>query len=77
MFRFGCVYKARWRGTDVAVKMLPSHNPSKDMFNNFKDEVLLSRFFFLQFIIINIIFSIKLSIIRMISYIYIYINRST
>lgn len=39
MISFGSVYKARWRGTDVAVKMLPSHNPSKEMIKNFRDEV--------------------------------------
>ncbi len=38
---YGSVYKARWRGTEVAVKMLPSHNPSKEMIKNFCDEVRL------------------------------------
>jgi len=43
-FSFGSVYKAKWRGTEVAVKIMPSqHRSMKEMVKNFNDEV--SRFF--------------------------------
>lgn len=36
---YGEVYKAKWRGTDVAVKMMASELVSKDMQKSFQDEV--------------------------------------
>ena len=36
---YGEVYKARWRGTEVAVKRMISKNVTKDMQRNFIEEV--------------------------------------
>lgn len=36
---FGEVHKAKWRGTDVAVKVMHSKDITKDMERNFKEEV--------------------------------------
>jgi serine/threonine protein kinase len=36
---FGEVYRATWKGTEVAVKVMASERITKDMEKNFKDEV--------------------------------------
>jgi serine/threonine protein kinase len=36
---FGEVYRALWKGTEVAVKVMASEKASKDMERSFKDEV--------------------------------------
>ncbi|ELR22700.1 serine/threonine protein kinase [Acanthamoeba castellanii str. Neff] len=36
---YGEVYKAMWKGTEVAVKMMPTDSVSKEMAKNFQDEV--------------------------------------
>lgn len=36
---YGAVYKAKWRGTEVAVKMVPSEKVTGEMERNFKEEV--------------------------------------
>jgi predicted Ser/Thr protein kinase len=36
---FGEVYRAMWKGTEVAVKVMASEKATKEMERNFKDEV--------------------------------------
>jgi len=36
---YGAVYKAKWRGTEVAVKTVPSEKVTHEMARNFKEEV--------------------------------------
>jgi hypothetical protein len=36
---YGTVYRAKWRGTEVAVKMMPSDQITREMERNFKEEV--------------------------------------
>jgi hypothetical protein len=36
---YGTVYRAKWRGTEVAVKMMPSEQITREMECNFKEEV--------------------------------------
>jgi hypothetical protein len=37
---FGEVYKAMWKGTEVAVKVMPPEKVNKHMENSFKEEVV-------------------------------------
>jgi hypothetical protein len=39
---FGEVYRATWKGTEVAVKVMASERITKDMERRFKDEVCLT-----------------------------------
>jgi hypothetical protein len=39
MSRYGSVYKAKWRGTEVAVKVMSSEVVTKEMQRQFADEV--------------------------------------
>ncbi len=39
MRRYGSVYKAKWRGTEVAVKVMSSEVVTKEMQRQFADEV--------------------------------------
>jgi preprotein translocase subunit YajC len=36
---YGTVYRAKWRGTEVAVKMMPGEQVTREMERNFKEEV--------------------------------------
>jgi hypothetical protein len=38
--RYGIVMKAKWRGTEVAVKTIAAQNITKDMERGFREEVL-------------------------------------
>lgn len=38
---YGTVYRAKWRGTEVAVKMVPSDKVTREMERSFKEEVSL------------------------------------